>query len=176
MSRYVVLLRGINVGGHNKLPMQAFRDLLEALGCANVSSYIQSGNAVVDFEGSATGLDKKIADSIEAGFGFRPTVLVLRGEVFREIADANPFKDEAVEAKLLHIWFLVSPARAPDHDCLQALAANSERYTLTASAFYLFAPDGIARSKLAAGVDRCVGVEMTSRNWRSVSKLLEMLA
>lgn len=176
MSRYVVLLRGINVGGHNKLPMQAFRDLLETLGCTNVTSYIQSGNAVFDFDRSANGLDEKIAESIEAGFGFRPMVLVLSGEVFRELADSNPYKDEKVDAKFLHIGFLISPASAPDHERLQSLAANKERYTLTESAFYLFAPNGIGRSKLAASVDRCLGVETTGRNWRTVNKLLEMLA
>lgn len=176
MARYVVLLRGINVGGHNKLPMQDFRKLLETLGCANVTSYIQSGNAVFDFEGRAKGLDVKIADSIESGFGFRPTVLVLSAESFRETAAANPFKDEAVEANLVHVSFLVSPATAPDHDRLESLAVSTERYALTENAFYLLAPEGIARSKLAAAADRCLGVEITARNWRTVCKLIDMLA
>ncbi|MCH9695438.1 MAG: DUF1697 domain-containing protein [Gammaproteobacteria bacterium] len=176
MARYVVLLRGINVGGHNKLPMQALRDLLETLGCSNVTSYIQSGNAVFDFDGEANGLDLQIATSIEHGFGFRPTVLVLRGEVFAQIAAANPFKNEPVEANSLHVSFLIERASAPDHDRLRSLAADTERYALTENAFYLLAPDGLARSKIAANADRCLGVEVTARNWRTVCKLVEMLA
>lgn len=175
MPRYIALLRGINVGGHHKLPMKGFRALLETLDCKNVATYIQSGNAVFDYARTATGLGEKIVDSIEAGFGFRPTVLVLRGDEFRSIADANPYKDEAVEAKCVHIGFLVSPASAPDHDRLQSLAADTERYTLGTKAFYLCAPDGIGRSKLAGSIDSCLGVETTGRNLRTVTKLLEML-
>ncbi len=173
MQRHVILLRGINVGGHNKLPMAEFRDLLAELGCENVASYIQSGNAVADFGG--TSLDELVADAIENRFGFRPAVMVLAAQEFRGIAAANPYADADVDPRFIHVNFLTTPARAPNLERMQELAADGEQYELTDNACYFLAPNGIGRSKLAAEVEKCLGVPATGRNWRTVGKLLEML-
>lgn len=172
VTRYVILLRGINVGGRNSLPMKELRDILESLGCEYVKTYIQSGNVVL----SATAAPdaRAITTAIEKQFGFTPRVLVIPGDHFKSVSRANPYKDKKVEGKQLHISYLAGLA-SPDIDGLEARKSPSEEFMLTTDALYLFAPDGIARSKLANDAEKLLGVEATSRNWNTVCKLLEML-
>ena len=172
MTRYVVLLRGINVGGHNKLPMKDLRGILEGLGFTDVQTYIQSGNVVLSAESPPDG--SAISAVIEKQFGFSPRVLVISGHQFEAVADANPYKDEDLDGKSLHISFLAGPANA-DTDGLVARKSPTERYTLTDDAFYFCAPDGIGRSKLAGDTEKLLGVEATGRNLNTVRKLLELL-
>lgn len=174
MTACVALLRGINVGGHNKLPMAEFRQLLEGLGCRNVATYIQSGNAVFDCD-EVDGLADRIGSEIEQQFGFKPPVLVHKAEDFERVAAENAYAGDDIEPKFIHIALLFSPATEADFDRIDLLQGENERYELTDLAFYLSAPDGIARSKLAADLEKCLGVPVTARNWRSVSKLCEML-
>lgn len=174
MTAFVALLRGINVGGHNKLPMSDFRELLATLGCKEVTTYIQSGNAVFKHSKTAAELSESISGSVESKFGFRPSVMVLLASDYTAVAAANPFPDVS-EPKFLHVWFLGEEAVAADTKRLDEIAAESEQYSLTDSAFYLYAPDGIGRSKLGAAVERCLGVPATARNWRTVSKIEALL-
>ncbi|OUS08892.1 hypothetical protein A9Q96_00690 [Rhodobacterales bacterium 52_120_T64] len=164
---HIVLLRGINVGGHNKLPMAALKDILVGLGAGDVRIYIQSGNAVIqrDIAGSA------ISDAIERAKGFRPNVLVLPLAMFMQIAIENCFPTDY--GKALHIWFLTDK---PNFDAAKAdaLAIPSEKYFVTDHAIYLFAPDGIGRSKLAAAMEMIAGVPVTACNWNTVAKLLAL--
>lgn len=173
MTQFVVLLRGINVGGHNKLPMMDLREALEALGYESVQTYIQSGNVVLsaDVQPDCAAISKVI----EKRFGFAPRVFAISAERFRAVADANPYEEEVAEPKHLHIWFLLGPA-APDIDAMHACKGPTEHFTLTADALYLHAPDGIGRSKFAAAAEGLLGVEATVRNLNTVSKLLAMLA
>lgn len=175
MTRYVALFRGINVGGRNSLPMQDLRDILSAVGCDNVQTYIQSGNAVFSASADAQSLSGQIRDAINERFGFSPLVLLLTIDRFREIASANPFPEGEATPKFLHIWFLMAATVAPDMDALADVKVPSEQYFLSDHAFYLYAPDGIGRSVLAKKVDRCLGVSTTARNWRTVTKLLEII-
>ena len=172
MTRYVILLRGINVGGRNSLPMKELRDILESLGCESVKTYIQSGNVVLS--APVTPDATVITSAIDKKFGFAPRVLVIPGDRFESVSRANPYKDEKVEGKHLHVSYLAGPAAA-DVDGLESRKGPNEEFTLTADAFYLLAPDGIARSKLANDAEKLLGVEATSRNWNTVQKLLEML-
>ena len=172
MTRYVILLRGINVGGRNSLPMNELRDILESLGCEYVKTYIQSGNVVLSAHAAPDAT--AITTAIEKQFGFAPRLLVMPGDRFESVSRANPYKDEKVEGKHLHVSYLAGPASA-DVDGLEARKSPREEFTLTADALYLLAPDGIARSKLANDAEKLLGVEATSRNWNTVHKLLEML-
>lgn len=174
MTSYVALLRGINVGGKHSLPMQALRDIMGSLGCENVKTYIQSGNAIFNSDNDAESLSASIGTAIEAQFGFVPHVHLLTVEEFESIRSANPFPEAVDTPKLLHVSFLVESPENPDLDALAAVQSPTERFALVANAFYLHAPDGIARSKLAGKVDRCLGVQSTSRNWRTVSKISEL--
>ena len=175
MTAYVALLRGINVGGKNILPMKDFREILENLGCESVVTYIQSGNAV--FRSSAAGgaLSESIATAIDIDFGFRPSVMMVEAADFVAIAAANPYADADVEAKHVHISFLSKVAKSANLTRMAEIASNGEKFVLTDRAFYMLAPNGIGRSKLAAEVEKCLGVKATGRNWRTVGKIGELI-
>lgn len=172
---YVTLLRGINVGGNNVLPMQDFRDLLASLECEDVATYIQSGNAVFRHASGAEDLSGTISTAIANQYGFRPDVMVLPASNFSRIVAANPFPAEAAEPKCLHVWFLLEAASQVNTARIEKMLCNGEKYSIGDSAFYLYAPNGVGRSKLAANVEKCLGVQATARNWRTVSKIDAML-
>ena len=174
MSRFVALFRGINVGGKHSLPMQALREILAACGCEDVQTFIQSGNAVFSSAVAASELAANIKHAIEARFSLAPQVLLLTVDRFAAIAAANPFTDAESNPKCLHVSFLTEKPGAPNLDALDGLKVESERFLLKGDAFYLYAPDGIGRSKLAAKVERHLGVAATGRNWRTVSKIIEL--
>ncbi len=174
MTSYVALFRGINVGGKNILPMRELRNILASLGCEDVLTYIQSGNAVFSSAESANTLSGKVRDAVEAQFGFAPQVLLLSVEQFRAIVSANPYPEAEATPKFLHVWFLIDKAGNADIDGMNELKADSERFTLAEQYLYLHAPEGIGRSRLAANIDRYLGVSTTARNWRTVMKLLDL--
>ncbi len=175
MPVWIVVLRGVNVGGKNKLPMKAFAADLEAIGAADVQTYIQSGNAVVQSSQRSAGrFQAAIAERIEAEHGFTPGVQALTSAQLAAVIDANPYPDAVSEPKTLHAYFLAAKPKSADLDGLARLQAASERSALVDRVFYLHAPDGVGRSKLAASVERLVGVEATARNWRTVQALSEM--
>lgn len=175
MSDYVALFRGINVGGKHILPMQDLRDILESVGCENVRTYIQSGNAVFSATATADSLSRDISAAIDRQFGFAPQVLLLTATQFSAIAASNPFPQGESTPKSLHVAFIAETPAEPDLKALKSLQADSEQFVLHDDAFFLLAPDGIGRSKLAAKIDRFLGVTTTGRNWRTVSKLLELI-
>ena len=175
MKTYIALLRGINVVGKNVLPMKELTAVMEHLGCANVRTYIQSGNAA--FEGGAVNLGRLstgIGREIWTRRGFEPRVLLLRREDLERAVAANPFPEAVAKPHTLHLAFLAEAAKKPDLEALAAVALPSERFRLIGRAFYVHAPDGFGTSKLAGGAERILGVAMTFRNWRTVSTILDM--
>jgi uncharacterized protein (DUF1697 family) len=177
MNTYIALFRGINVGGRNILPMAELRALLENLGCSNVQTYIQSGNVVLQHPGKAVKrLSAQIGGAVNEQYGFEPAVLILTHGEMKKAVEANPFPDAEADPRSLHLMFLYARPRKPDLKGLEAVKAPSERFKLKDKVFYLHAPDGVARSKLTAGIDRLLGVSITGRNWRTVCKLLDMAA
>lgn len=169
----VLLLRGVNVAGANRLPMPEFRALLEELGLTRVETHLQSGNAVFDDPGVAD-LEAKVASDMRLRFGFAPAQIYLDAATHAQIVAACPYKAEAAaDPTSVHVWYLATPAK-PDLAALKALAQN-ERFTLTDRALYLHAPDGIGRSPLVDRLDRALGVSCTSRNWRSVQAIAGLL-
>ena len=175
MTRHVALFRGINVGGRNSLPMRDLRQILASLGCENVKTYIQSGNAVFDTEAEPAALAVRIEQQIGRQFGFEPAALILPADEFKAVAAANPYPAAVTEPRSLHVCFLSAEPPSPDLGTLQELRAGDEAFTLGEGAFYLHAPAGIGRSKLAARAEACLGVATTSRNWNTVAKLLELI-
>jgi len=158
------------------LPMKDFRDLLAALGCEDVATYIQSGNAVFKHDSDSASLSGSITAAIASSCGFEPSVVVLSAAEFSAVVAKCPFEREAIEPKFLHAWFLREAATAVNTERLNALASGGEKFVLTDSAFYLHAPNGIGRSKLGGQVEKCLGVLATARNWRTISKIAEMLS
>lgn len=175
MNVWITLLRGINVGGHNKLPMKDFRALLTSLGHEDVATYIQSGNAVFRSGASDAGaLASTIRGAIDAAFDFAPDVLVISMQDLTAAMQNNPYADSEPDHKALHVSFLADEPASPDLETMQRLATQGENFSLDSRVFYLHAPNGIGRSKLAARVERLLGVSATSRNWRTVGRLYEM--
>lgn len=175
METYVALFRGINVGGKNVLPMRDLITLLEDLGSQNVKTYIQSGNAVFQHEQrDASLLSNKIAAAIKQSHGFEPRVLLLGLEEIERAVESNPFPEAESEPKTLHVHFLASEPKNPDLYSFERIKGDRERFALKEGFFYLHAPEGIGRSKLAANAERLLGVATTVRNWRTVCKVLTM--
>ena len=175
MNTFIALFRGINVGGRNKLPMSELVEMLESLTLQNIETYIQSGNVVFDVEGgSHLELSNQIRAAIHQSHGFAPDVMLLRSEELEKAILANPFPEAEDEPKTLHLYFLGTEPTDPDNQRIEEMKSNTERYALIGKVFYLHAPDGIGRSKLAAGVEKALGVSVTARNWRSVTKISEM--
>ncbi len=174
MNTYIALFRGINVGGRNILPMKALAGLLEDMGCENVKTYIQSGNVVLrNKEKQANKIAGEISAKILENHGFEPRVFLLEISELQDAVENNPFDTE--DGKALHFSFLDSYPENPDLERLMALKSKSEEFKLHKKVFYLYAPDGIGRSKLAEKVERCLGVPVTVRNWNTVRKLMSMV-
>ena len=175
MKRWIALLRGINVGGNNLLPMAELRSDLESLKFSNVRTYIQSGNVIFDsVAGTSSSLSRKIQSQIEKKHGFRPHILILGINDMRDAIKSNPFPEATGDPKSLHFLFLENAVKDPDLKALDKLKTPTERFKLTGCVFYLHAPDGIARSKLAANAAKLLDVVGTARNYRTVDKIFSM--
>lgn len=177
MNRWVLLMRGINVGGHNVLPMKSLRSLIEQAGGVDVATVIQSVNAAFrHVDSDRRRLASSIRSAVAADFGFEPDVRLLTAEDLDAAIDGNPFPEETEDPKTVHLWFLSDAPVDPDLEALDAIRRDSERYELSGTVFYLHAPDGIARSKLAANVERYLGTSATARNWRTVTRIRDLVA
>ncbi len=175
MPLYIALFRGINVGGHNSLPMKELVQILAGCGCREIRTYIQSGNAIFrNSDMDASLLAEKISLAVGRHCGFTPHVLVLTRAEFEQAIAENPFPEHVSDGGTLHLGFLATTPVNVDMEKLHSLKAESERFQLTARVFYLYAPGGVGRSKLAAGVEKVLGVVMTDRNWKTVSVIREL--
>jgi uncharacterized protein (DUF1697 family) len=171
----IALLRGINVGGNCSLPMKQLVAIMEDLGATNVRTYIQSGNAVFETtEADPSQLAQRLSAEIGKRRGFAPRVLVLNLAALKEAKACNPFPEAESEGSTLHLGFLESRPTKPDLEKIEKLRKETERFRLDGQLFYLHAPEGVGRSRLAASAEKLLGVPMTDRNWRTVCKLVEM--
>jgi uncharacterized protein (DUF1697 family) len=175
MHTYIALLRGINVGGKNSLPMKDLTSIFEALGASNVKTYIQSGNVVFQSDSKdISSFSKRLGTEIRERRGFEPHILIIAPSEVETAITNNPFREAESEPKSLHIGFLAVAPENPDLNKLASLKKDSERFCLMGSIFYLHAPEGVGRSKLAASREKLLGVPMTDRNWNTVCKLKEI--
>ncbi|MFF8972933.1 DUF1697 domain-containing protein [Streptomyces sp. NPDC014995] len=179
-TTYAALLRGINVGGAKKLPMAALRTLLEGLGHDHVRTYLQSGQAVFSAgHGDEDGLAGEITRAIEKQFGFGVDVIVRDHAYLKAVAEACPFPAADLAAKQLHVTYFSAPVGPDRFAGIDRAAHLPEEFRLGDRALYLYAPDGLGRSKLAAQLSRprvTKGLIATTRNWNTVVKLVEMTA
>ena len=175
MNTYVAFFRGINVGGNNPLPMKELVAALESIGARKVRTYIQSGNAVCESdEKNLARLSKQLSTEINKRCGFEPHVHILTLDALSKAIAENPFPDAVADPSSLHFGFLASPPTSPNLEKLSVLRKDGERFLLTERVFYLHAPEGVGRSKLAANSEKLLGVQMTDRNWKKVCKVKEM--
>jgi uncharacterized protein (DUF1697 family) len=175
VTTFVALLRGINVGGNNKLPMADLRALMSGMGFENVQTYIQSGNVVftavdVDCETVQLRLEAGIADR----FGFSALVIVLTAMQFLNTAEANPFRDITSDPAKLHVGFMAAPPETSAMKNLLTKPQGTDQWSVVGKMFYLNAPDGMGKSVLAPFIERTLKVPVTFRNWRTVLALSDM--
>ncbi len=175
LTTFVALLRGINVGGKNVIAMKDLRDVLSQIGLKQIQTYIQSGNVV--FQSEAVDKDKlssAISAAIEQSHGFTPSVHILNVNQLNLAISNNPFDSHADDPKSVHLYFLAHEPEEQKIEAAAALAHESEVCKLVGNTFYLYAPNGVARSKLARSVEKVLGVSATARNLRSANKILEL--
>ena len=175
MNTYIALFRGINVGGKNSLKMKDLVSLLQELGARNVKTYIQSGNAVFQTSDEPSQLSELISQAIQQRFGFAPHVLVLEKAEFEKAFAENPFPEAESNPSFLHLGFLTNTPEHPNLEEIEKLKSESEQYQLTDKVFYLYAPEGVGRSELAASSEKLLGVSMTDRNWKTVTKIQTLI-
>ncbi|MFI7383892.1 DUF1697 domain-containing protein [Streptomyces sp. NPDC049813] len=177
ITRYAALLRGINVGGHKKVPMARLRPLVEGLGLTDVRTYLQSGNVTFAADhGDETSLARDVEAAIAGEFGFPVDVLVRTHAYLAAVRDACPFPAAELEAKQLHVTYFSEPVPAERFAAVDAAAFAPEEFRLGDRALYLYAPSGLGTSKLAVQLGRPAltkGVVATSRNWNTVGTLVE---
>jgi uncharacterized protein (DUF1697 family) len=180
--RYVALLRGINVGGRNKVAMADLRQVAESLGHTEVATYIQSGNLVFTNTGDNTvALAHALEQEIARSLAVRPAVVVLsRADLAQVIAD-NPFPGES-NPKALHAVFHREPitgetiAAVADAEQKAQAKGSRDEAAVVGCTLFMRTPDGLGRSELAAQLARSVTKTAgTARNWATVNRLLEML-
>jgi uncharacterized protein (DUF1697 family) len=175
----IALLRGVNVGGHNRIKMEVLKSLCEGLGLCDIRTYIQSGNIV--FSTSDKSLAKvagRIEDSIEKEAGFRPSVILRTASELHGVVARNPFADrEDVAPNKLYVTFLASEPTTEARDKVLAFKADPEELRIVGRELYIFFPDGMGRTKLPLpAIERALKVPATARNWNTVTKLVEMAA
>jgi uncharacterized protein (DUF1697 family) len=172
---FVALLRGINVGGKAKVAMAALRDTCASVGCEDVVTYIQSGNVVLKSRLSAEKLRSALEEAIAKDFGFNAAVMIRTAKELCAVVDRNPYA--GADDKTVHVGFLHGAPNAATKKCLVAIDCGSEELTLVGRDIYLHLPNGMGRAALPVQIERCLRpTPITVRNWRTVTKLVELSA
>ncbi|MHB0890490.1 DUF1697 domain-containing protein [Streptomyces sundarbansensis] len=177
-TTYAALLRGINVGGAKRVPMPELREVLAGLGHSDIATHLQSGNAVFrsdaeDADALAAGLEQALRER----FGFTVDCLVRDAAYLAAVADACPFPAAELEGKQLHVTYADRPLDPERFADLDAGAFLPEEFRIGDRCLYLYAPEGLGRSKLAVALGRprhVKGIVTTTRNWNTVAKLVEL--
>jgi uncharacterized protein (DUF1697 family) len=176
LPTYVALLRGVNVGGKNLLPMKDLAGLFAEAGCADVRTYIQSGNVVFKASQATAGkLPGLIAKGIADRFGYSPTVLLRSVEELGETVRNNPFLQAGASENFLHVLFLAGQPDARAIAALDPLRSPADAFVVRGREIYLQCPNGVGGTKLTnAWFDSKLSTISTGRNWRTVLKLFEL--
>ena len=170
MKKYIILLRGINVSGKNKIQMEALRGLLNDLNFKNVQTYIQSGNVLLDSEETASIVCQKIKKGIQEEFGFEVPVLARTLEEWQHAVENYPFSLE--NEKIVAFTFLNATSKETNI-AIQSL--GEDQYKIDGDVVYLHCPTGFARTKLTnTGIEKKLNVIATTRNLRTTLKLLAL--
>jgi uncharacterized protein (DUF1697 family) len=177
MASWVVLLRGVNVGGANRLAMSDLRDLIGSLGHSEVTTYIQSGNLLMTSPRvDRAAIAAEICAGIESSFGLVVSTILRTPDELRAGIAANPFVAEAeADAARVHIMFLSAAPRPDDVAQLEPDRFGADRFALLGSDLFLHYPDGAGRSKMNLDYfEKRLHVRGTARNLKTVATLIEL--
>ena len=179
MAKYISILRGINVGGNRKILMRDLKSLFERLDFSKVETYIQSGNVIFesDKNGSNADLEKSIQQSILETFGFDVPVIVRSAEEWFESIDNNPFwKEKDADIDRLHLTFLKDLPVAEKLEKVKTMEFLPDKFEIIGKDVFVFCSEGYSDSKLTNQfLESKLGVQATTRNWKTVMKLNEMM-
>lgn len=176
MTQYIALLRGINVGGHHKLPMAELKKILETLGCKNVKTILASGNVILESDENAVPLSRNIESTLKKKFGFDVPTLVYPKSDIDALVGLNPFKEiEVTERTRLYVTFLRDPSKSqlnipwygPDDDfTILSIHGRAVCSVLTLS-------ETTRSTESMAILEREFGKDVTTRNWNTIVKLVQ---
>lgn len=175
---YVALLRGINVGGRNKLPMKELTALFHDAGCSAVRTYIQSGNIVFDVgRRTAAEVAATVREGIATRYGYDIPIVLRSALELRAVLANNPFLHDDPDPKHLGVGFLADEPTAEAIASLDPTRSDVDSFEVVGAEVYLHVPGGMGRTKLTTDwFDRRLGTVMTARNWRTVTALMEMVS
>jgi len=176
MQKWIALFRGINVGGKNKLPMKELKTQMQIAGFENVKTYIQSGNVIFESKKTdAVKISQQLSNLVKNKHGFLPKVIIFSADKLSKVIENCPFEVAKEQGNILHYFFLEQAPKNADVTGLNAIKTACEEWRIIDDVFYLYAPDGFGRSKLAIKAEKLLGEAATARNWRSVSKIFELI-
>jgi uncharacterized protein (DUF1697 family) len=177
VTRYAALLRGVNVSGRNRVDMLTLRARLGEAGYRDVTTYIQSGNVVFSTAARAEAeLVRALEAELRGAFGLEITVLIRTGPQLRRVATQNPWLEQRGDPSALHVTFLAAPPPRAQVRALAARAAGPDDAVVVGREVYLRCPNGYGKTKLNnAHLERVLGVPATTRNWKTVLTLRELL-
>jgi uncharacterized protein (DUF1697 family) len=172
---HIALLRGVNLGAHNRIAMPALRDALSEAGFGDVRTYLQSGNVVLSGGGSSDAVARKVRKVVADRFGLDVDVVVRTRAELAAIVKRDPLGEVAKDPKRYQVSFLASKPKAEAARKLEETAIEPERLVVQGREAYAWHPNGVGRSKLAALLaGNGLRVSATARNWTTVTKLLAM--
>jgi uncharacterized protein (DUF1697 family) len=175
VARHIVLLRGVNLGSTNRVPMPKLRSALEDAGFEDVATYVQSGNIVLTSGDPPAKVARAVEWLVEKEFGLKIPVVVRTRAQIAQVVTRNPLAKVAKNPKRYQVSFLEKKPSAALMRQLEEVAAPTERVVAHGREIYAWHPDGVARSKLwAVLAGKGLGVTATARNWTTVTKLLEL--
>jgi uncharacterized protein (DUF1697 family) len=175
MSRHIALLRGVNLGPRNRVPMPALREVLTDAGFGDVRTYVQSGNVVLSSEASPEVVARDCERLIARGFGLDIPVVVRTRDELADVVRRNPLGQVATNPKRYQVTFFAAKPDPGVVPRLEAAALADERFVLFGRELYAWHPDGIGRSRLwALLAGKTLGVTATARNWTTVTSLLAL--
>ncbi len=177
-TKYIAVLRGINVSGQKMIKMDALRLMFENLKFKNVKTYIQSGNVVFETANNKTNeLEETIKAQILKQFGFEVPVMVKDAEEVEQVIAHNPFmKNKEIDITKLHITFLSAIGNDTGIDKIKEGNYGDDEYIILDKAIYLYCPNGYGNTKLNNNFfENKLKVTATTRNWKTVNELLRMV-
>ncbi len=179
---YAALLRGINVGGKNKIKMTDLKRMFEEMGCTQVETYIQSGNVIFESDLRTAEVKTAVEQEIEKNFGFAIDVIIRTGEELVQILKNCPFTEQEIkiaeelnqEGESMYIAFLSEVPKAENLKKLEVYTGEADRYFIRNKDLYLLFSHSIRNSKLAVNLQK-LKVANTVRNWKTMQKLCDMV-